>query len=201
MPRNVWNAFVSWPIRQHSNYTNLQHHVLMITNSRTENWNPWENCLKFLRTSSWNAEAMFWGRPGGGAPGREKWKNEIKWKQMKTNENTWIHKKTHENKLKQMKTDEKWKKMKKWKMKKKMIKNQKKSKNEKKWKNEKKRGAPHSYPQLRGLRYCDLANKTPQHVYKVSTPSLQGIRIGNSGRLAKSFFANRSEMPVFGTHW
>ena len=51
-----------------------------------------------------------------------------------------------EKNAKMKKNEEKWKKVK--------LKKWKKWKNEEKWKNEKKKRAPHSYPQLRGLRYA-----------------------------------------------
>ena len=48
-------------------------------------------------------------------------------------------------------------------------------------------------------RYCELANKTIQQLYKVTTPCLDDHQfkeeeLGSVGELSKV-------MPVFGTHW
>ena len=53
-------------------------------------------------------------------------------------------------------------------------------------------------------RYCELANKTTQQLYKVSTPclpSLQRRRIEIRGRMVKSMLSSCSEMLILGTYW
>ena len=50
-------------------------------------------------------------------------------------------------------------------------------------------------------RYCELANKTPQQLYKVSTPSIQRRRIGISvGELSNVCSQIVLKMSKFGTH-
>ena len=55
-------------------------------------------------------------------------------------------------------------------------------------------------------RYCELANRTTQQLYKVSTPCIDDhhfkeeelkIRV----RVVTSMLSNGSEMLVFGKHW
>ena len=55
-------------------------------------------------------------------------------------------------------------------------------------------------------RYCELANKTTQQLYKVSTPCIddhhfkeEGIEI--RGRIVKSMLSKCSEMLIPGTYW
>ena len=48
-------------------------------------------------------------------------------------------------------------------------------------------------------RYCELANKTNQQLYKVSTPCLDDHHFKE--RLVKSVLSNCSEMLVLGTYW
>ena len=53
-------------------------------------------------------------------------------------------------------------------------------------------------------RYCELANKTVEQLYKVSTPCLDDHhfkkgRIGNDGRSVNSLLSNRPKMFVFGS--
>ena len=52
-------------------------------------------------------------------------------------------------------------------------------------------------------RYCELANKTTQQPYKVTTPCHQFIKedLQSVGELSKNMLSNCPEMPVFGTHW
>ena len=53
-------------------------------------------------------------------------------------------------------------------------------------------------------RYCELANRTTQQLYKVSIPCFddhQKRRIEICGRIVKRMFSNCSEMLVFGTYW
>ena len=53
-------------------------------------------------------------------------------------------------------------------------------------------------------RYCELASKTTQQLYKVSTPCIdnhQRRRIEIRGRVVKSMFSNCSEMFILGTYW
>ena len=55
-------------------------------------------------------------------------------------------------------------------------------------------------------RYCELANRTTQQLYKVATPCLDDHRfeeeeMGSVGELPKVCLSICSEMPVFGTHW
>ena len=51
-------------------------------------------------------------------------------------------------------------------------------------------------------RYCELANKTTQQLYKVTTPCLHDHQSKEEelgfGRIVKSMLSN---LPVFGTHW
>ena len=48
MPRNVWSGIANWPIKQLSNFSRFRLHDLMTNNSRRKNWDPWENCQKFV---------------------------------------------------------------------------------------------------------------------------------------------------------
>ena len=53
-------------------------------------------------------------------------------------------------------------------------------------------------------RYCDLANKTNQRKYEVSTPGLDDREFkeeGICGIIVKSVLSNRPDTIVFGTHW
>ena len=55
-------------------------------------------------------------------------------------------------------------------------------------------------------RYCELANKTTQQLYKVSTPCIDDHHFKEGemksvGELSKSMLSNCSEMLVFGTYW
>ena len=53
-------------------------------------------------------------------------------------------------------------------------------------------------------RYCELASKTTQQLYKVSTPCIdnhQRRRIEIRGRVVKRMFSNCSEMFILGTYW
>ena len=56
-------------------------------------------------------------------------------------------------------------------------------------------------------RYCELANKTTQHLCKVTTQChddhelIQRGRIRICWRIVKSMLSNCPEMPVFCTHW
>ena len=55
-------------------------------------------------------------------------------------------------------------------------------------------------------RYCELANKTTQQLYKVSTslhrwPPLQRRRNKIRGRFVKSMLSNCSQMLILGTDW
>ena len=55
-------------------------------------------------------------------------------------------------------------------------------------------------------RYCDLANKTTQQLYKVSTPCIDDHRfkeeeLKSVGELSKVMLSNRSEMLILGTYW
>ena len=55
-------------------------------------------------------------------------------------------------------------------------------------------------------RYCELANKTTQQLYKVSTPCIDDHHFKEEemksvGELSKSMLSNCSEMLVFGTYW
>ena len=52
-------------------------------------------------------------------------------------------------------------------------------------------------------RYCELANRTTQQIYKVSTPwpSFQRRRLEIRGRMVKSMLSNCYEMIILGTYW
>ena len=56
-------------------------------------------------------------------------------------------------------------------------------------------------------RYCELANKTTQQLYKVSTPCIddhhlfQRSRIEVLGRIVNSMHPNCSKMLILGTNW
>ena len=55
-------------------------------------------------------------------------------------------------------------------------------------------------------RYCELANKTTQQLYKVSTACLDDNHFKEeerkiSGRIVKSVLSNCSEMLIHGTYW
>ena len=55
-------------------------------------------------------------------------------------------------------------------------------------------------------RYCELANKTTQQLYKVSTPWIDGPPLERGTfeicrRIVKSMLSNCSEMPLLGTYW
>ena len=55
-------------------------------------------------------------------------------------------------------------------------------------------------------RYCELANKTTQQFYKVSTPCIDDHHfkeeeLKSVGEFVKSMLSNCSEMLVFGTYW
>ena len=52
-------------------------------------------------------------------------------------------------------------------------------------------------------RRCDLANKKPEQLYRVSTPCMDDhqflrCRFGNSWRIVESVFTRRPEMVVVG---
>ena len=53
--------------------------------------------------------------------------------------------------------------------------------------------------------YCELANKTTQQLYKVSTPCFDDHpfqrRIGIRGRIVKSMLSDCLEMVKFGRYW
>ena len=53
---------------------------------------------------------------------------------------------------------------------------------------------------------CELANKTTQLLYKVSTPCLDDHQfkegeMGSVGKLSKSMLSNCPEVCIVGTHW
>ena len=55
-------------------------------------------------------------------------------------------------------------------------------------------------------RYCELANKTTQQLYKVSAPCLDDHHFKEEeieirGRIVKSMLSNCSEMLILGTYW
>ena len=55
-------------------------------------------------------------------------------------------------------------------------------------------------------RYCELANKTTQQLYKVSTPCIDDHHFKEEekksvGELSKSMLSNCSEMLKLGTYW
>ena len=56
-------------------------------------------------------------------------------------------------------------------------------------------------------RYCELANKTTQQLYKVATPCIDDHQfkeeeLGSVGELiVKSLLTDCSQMPVFGPYW
>ena len=56
-------------------------------------------------------------------------------------------------------------------------------------------------------RYCELANKTTQQLYKVSTPWIddhhfkEEEELKSVGELSKSMLSNCSEMLILGTYW
>ena len=55
MPRNVWNDNVSWQTRRLNNSTKYQLHALTTIISKKKNWNPWENCQRYVLKLFWNA--------------------------------------------------------------------------------------------------------------------------------------------------
>ena len=55
-------------------------------------------------------------------------------------------------------------------------------------------------------RCCELANKTTQQLYKVSTPCIDDHHIKEEemksvGELSQVFLSNCSEMLILGTNW
>ena len=55
-------------------------------------------------------------------------------------------------------------------------------------------------------RYCELANKTTQQLYKVATPCIDDHQSKEEenesvGELSTVCLQNCSEMSVFGTYW
>ena len=55
-------------------------------------------------------------------------------------------------------------------------------------------------------RYCELANKTTQQLFKVSTPCIDDHHfkeeeLKSVGELSKSMLSNCTEMLIFGTYW
>ena len=55
-------------------------------------------------------------------------------------------------------------------------------------------------------RYCELANKTTQQLYKVSTPCIDDHHFKEEemksvGRIVKSVLSKCSEMLIFGKNW
>ena len=55
-------------------------------------------------------------------------------------------------------------------------------------------------------RYCELANKTTQQLYKVSTPCIDDHHfkeeeLKSVGELSKNMLSNCSEMLILGTYW
>ena len=55
-------------------------------------------------------------------------------------------------------------------------------------------------------RYCELANRTTQQLYKVSTPCIDGHHfkqeeLKSVGELSKGMLSNCSEMLKLGTYW
>ena len=55
-------------------------------------------------------------------------------------------------------------------------------------------------------RYCELANKTTQQLYKVSTPCIDDHHFEEEeeeirGRIVISMLPNCSEMFILGTNW
>ena len=55
-------------------------------------------------------------------------------------------------------------------------------------------------------QYCELANKTTQRLYKVSTPCIDDHHFKEEemktlGEMAKSVISNSSDMLVLGTYW
>ena len=55
IPRNVWNDIVSWRTKRLNNSTKYQLHALTTIISKKKNWNPWENCQKYVLKLFWNA--------------------------------------------------------------------------------------------------------------------------------------------------
>ena len=55
-------------------------------------------------------------------------------------------------------------------------------------------------------RYCELANKTTQQLYKVSTPCIDDHHfkeeeLKSVGGIVTNMVSNCSEMLIFGTDW
>ena len=55
-------------------------------------------------------------------------------------------------------------------------------------------------------RYCELANKTTQQLYKVSIPCIDDHRFKEEemksvGEFVTNMLPNCSEMPILGTNW
>ena len=55
-------------------------------------------------------------------------------------------------------------------------------------------------------RYCELANRTTQQLYKVSTPCIDDHHfkeeeLKSVGELSKSMLSNCSEMLILDTYW
>ena len=55
-------------------------------------------------------------------------------------------------------------------------------------------------------RFCELANKTTQQLYKVSTPCIDDHHykeeeLKSVGEIVKSMLSNGSEMLIFGKNW
>ena len=55
-------------------------------------------------------------------------------------------------------------------------------------------------------RYCELANRTTQQLYKVSSPCIDDHHFKEEelkyvGRIVKRMLSNCSEMPILGTYW
>ena len=55
-------------------------------------------------------------------------------------------------------------------------------------------------------RYCELANKTTQQLYKVSTPCIDDHHfkeeaMNSARRIVTSMLSNCSEMLILGTYW
>ena len=55
-------------------------------------------------------------------------------------------------------------------------------------------------------RYCELANRTTQQLYKVSTPCIDDHHfieeeIEIRRRIVERFLSNCAEMLIFGTYW
>ena len=55
-------------------------------------------------------------------------------------------------------------------------------------------------------QYCEMANKTTQQLYKVSTPCIDDNHfkeeeLKSVGKVSKSMLSDCSEMHIFGTCW